>query len=109
MPLSHLIALISNAHFGCQRSGVRCHVGTRSDHLVPDQKSIETNRYEVAVKLPKSLLTTHPRFTHAVRHVVFTIASEVNRWTGDVFGVYPLYDVYDSLVPDQKSIETNRY
>ena len=21
----------------------------------------------------------------------------MNRWTGDVFGVYPLYDVYDNL------------
>ena len=57
----------------------------------------ETNRYQTAVKRSESLLTTHPRFTHAVRHALPTIAGWVNRWTGDVFGVYPLYDVYDNL------------
>ena len=65
MPLSHLIALISDAHFGCQRSGVRCHVGTRSDHLVPDQKSIETNRYETAVKLFRCITAQLTPVSHA--------------------------------------------
>jgi hypothetical protein len=50
-----------------------------------------------AISVPPDGETTHPRFTHAVRHALPAIAGWVNRWTGDVFGVYPLYDVYDNL------------
>ena len=31
-----------------------------------------------------------------MRHALPAIAGWVNRWTGYVFGVYPLYDVYDN-------------
>jgi hypothetical protein len=38
-----------------------------------------------------------PAPTHAVRHALRSPEGNRQvRWTGDVFGVYPLYDVYDN-------------
>jgi hypothetical protein len=55
----------------------------------------ETNRYWTAVKRSNNVT---PGLT-ARRAACFGIqpcGQMVSRWTGDVFGVYPLYDVYDN-------------
>ena len=60
-----------------------------------DQKSSKQTDTKLRSSYFGASLRNSPPFRACRAACFFAIAGEANRWTGDVFGVYPLYDVYD--------------